>query len=422
MNMSITRATPLANSNQSEPQPDASGARSAGDDFAAFFIVSAPVGVPIPSGEAGSPSPEQAQTEVNGVLSSDGNSPAAPTRPELLVAQTKPFSQAFPIKAPFPEIDSAKLGSATTSVFGGSTAATSEVPTIPGGTEGAVRHNAFDIPADLALKPTDGSGDTEIPLSRDVEVSLDNAAGFPSGPSSPFEASAKFPFRPSGAFPISLSQISKAVGSGAPAKATAGSPEQSPETPVDVTNVVRFSSDAASVPPLSSQVSEAGVSTPDLKNSARPEGGEQSSAPLPQQIEPKVIDLANALRLEHKGDRKMLRLHLHPAELGSVEITVERHESGMVSTRIVAENERASASLNENLLQLRDALEKAGLQVDRVEVSFRPPSSSTMGQGGNQEQPSGRRTDSHQPAGIEDRGGIAEVRGDDEDRLVSLRA
>ena len=149
-------------------------------------------------------------------------------------------------------------------------------------------------------------------------------------------------------------------------------------------------------------------------------GTPRPDAAVLSQIDVRLIQLANSLR--SNGDRNVLKMRLHPAELGSVEITVVRHRSGSVTATISTEREHTSSTLNENIGQLRDSLEKAGLLVEKVEVDLRPSSSSTMGQGGNSEASSGGRTEAHQPVVIDDHHGISDIKDESEDRLVSLRA
>lgn len=136
------------------------------------------------------------------------------------------------------------------------------------------------------------------------------------------------------------------------------------------------------------------------------------------QIEPKVKDLVASIGTD--DNQQSLKMQLHPSELGSVEITLVKHESGSVSARITAESEAAFASLNENMMQLRDSLENAGLQIEKIEVGHR--SSSSPGQGGNNGSPTHGQAAFHQPDAVPDRGGISENTDDDQSRLVSLRA
>lgn len=143
-----------------------------------------------------------------------------------------------------------------------------------------------------------------------------------------------------------------------------------------------------------------------------------SNHALLHQIEPTVLSLAAAVRSEHT--RQSLKLKLHPAELGTVEITLIKNDSGSVSAQITADNASAQSSLNESIVQLRDSLENAGFQVEKLEVGLR--SSSSNDQGGDHQRPSHHGTASSQPEPVIDRSGISERNDGSESRLVSLRA
>lgn len=172
------------------------------------------------------------------------------------------------------------------------------------------------------------------------------------------------------------------------------------------------------------EVAPLNVESPSLETASLTESpAARKSDPVPidkliTQIEPKVKDLAASIGTD--DNRQSLKMQLHPSELGTVEIILVKHESGSVSARITAESEAAFASLNENMMQLRDSLENAGLQIEKLEVGHR--SSSSPGQGGNNGSPAHGQAAFHQPDAVPDRGGIAENTDDDQSRLVSLRA
>lgn len=168
--------------------------------------------------------------------------------------------------------------------------------------------------------------------------------------------------------------------------------------------------EAPSVPPLTNSGTIGAFKNPESASPLR-------DASLVAQVEPNILILATAAKSER--ERNSLKMQLHPAELGMVEITLVRHGSGSVSAHIMAENEAARSSLNENMLQLRESLESAGLQVEKLEVGFR--SSSSHGQGGN-DRPAQQERAYFQPGVINDQIGMSENTGGSEDRLVSLRA
>ena len=137
-----------------------------------------------------------------------------------------------------------------------------------------------------------------------------------------------------------------------------------------------------------------------------------------KQIEPKFRGLKPSQ--SHENETQSLKMRLHPAELGAVEITLVRHESGSVSAQITAETEAAYASLNDNMIQLRESLENAGLQIEKLEVGHR--SASSTGQGGNQNGQGHSHPAYYQPDAVPDHGGISDSTDETPNRLVSLRA
>lgn len=143
-----------------------------------------------------------------------------------------------------------------------------------------------------------------------------------------------------------------------------------------------------------------------------------SSFELLGQIKPEIIGLAASVRPE--SEQQSLKMLLHPAELGMVEITLVRHESGSMSADIVSESETAYAILTENVAELKEALESAGLHIEKLEVGHR--SSSSPGQRENHGGTAHGQAAFHQPDAVSDLGGISEITDEGPTRLVSLRA
>ncbi len=69
------------------------------------------------------------------------------------------------------------------------------------------------------------------------------------------------------------------------------------------------------------------------------------------------------------GVLRNLRLKLRPAELGQVEIELTRDAAGRLDARLTVRHEETSRVLGDELGRLREALERAGLQVGRLDVS-----------------------------------------------------
>jgi Flagellar hook-length control protein FliK len=77
---------------------------------------------------------------------------------------------------------------------------------------------------------------------------------------------------------------------------------------------------------------------------------------------------------ETLSERQMrsFRLRLKPAELGQIDIQVNRDAQGRISAHISAESEAARGTLLRSLDELRDTLARAGLSVDKLQISADP--------------------------------------------------
>lgn len=89
-----------------------------------------------------------------------------------------------------------------------------------------------------------------------------------------------------------------------------------------------------------------------------------------EQIEPKIIELSTFV--EKTEEKQLMKMRLNPAELGEVEIRLEKDASGKINAHIRTENETARNILSESLGQLRDALQNSGLNIEKLEVSCNP--------------------------------------------------
>jgi hypothetical protein len=65
---------------------------------------------------------------------------------------------------------------------------------------------------------------------------------------------------------------------------------------------------------------------------------------------------------------KTVRLRLRPEELGQVDVQLSRDAQGRISAQLTVEHETARTMLAQSLEQLRDSLQRAGLDVDRLQV------------------------------------------------------
>ncbi|HEV7644441.1 MAG TPA: flagellar hook-length control protein FliK [Pyrinomonadaceae bacterium] len=156
--------------------------------------------------------------------------------------------------------------------------------------------------------------------------------------------------------------------------------------------------------------------------SALPKASTAAAAML-EQIKPAVIQLAAATANEGK---QILRMRLHPAELGTVEIRLEKNAAGVLEAHFKTDTEGAKHFLTQGLDALRNSLQNAGWQVGRVEISTGAFSSTTDG-GDGLGQKDARQRDETSPGQEAKNFGPASTRSGDQadisaDRLVNLRA
>ncbi|NNF00709.1 MAG: hypothetical protein HKN25_16960 [Pyrinomonadaceae bacterium] len=86
-----------------------------------------------------------------------------------------------------------------------------------------------------------------------------------------------------------------------------------------------------------------------------------------EQIKTPLLDLAS-METESK-DPRLLKFRLKPAELGSVEIRLEKNLAGKLEVHFQIDNDAAKQILAESFEQLRNSLQNAGWQVERMEIS-----------------------------------------------------
>ncbi len=100
-----------------------------------------------------------------------------------------------------------------------------------------------------------------------------------------------------------------------------------------------------------------------------------------EQIEPQLTQLA--VFDGGMSEKKILKMRLHPAELGAVEIRLEKDANGKIEAHFQTENETTHKILSENLDRLRDSLQNAGWQIERLEITCNQFSSGERGSGEN---------------------------------------
>lgn len=142
-----------------------------------------------------------------------------------------------------------------------------------------------------------------------------------------------------------------------------------------------------------------------------------------EQIAPKMMELA-AAAISH--GKQVLKMRLHPAELGTVEITLERNEAGVLDAHLKTSNDAARDILSRGMDQLRDSLQNAGWQIGQMEIST-GHFSNNFSTGGGQNQKDAWQHDTSQghpdASAFEQSPTISDDPSlPDADRLVSLRA
>lgn len=88
---------------------------------------------------------------------------------------------------------------------------------------------------------------------------------------------------------------------------------------------------------------------------------------ITEQINPHLLELAALV--EKKNEKEILKLRLHPAELGTVEITLEKNSSGVLNAHFKTETADAQQALSKGLEQLRDNLQNSGWEIGKMEIS-----------------------------------------------------
>ena len=80
-----------------------------------------------------------------------------------------------------------------------------------------------------------------------------------------------------------------------------------------------------------------------------------------------IIELAGRIQSQIRGGREMIRIQLHPEELGRLDIRAEAGRNGIIA-RIAAESIDVKKLLESNLQTLQHTLEARGLKVDRLHI------------------------------------------------------
>jgi len=89
--------------------------------------------------------------------------------------------------------------------------------------------------------------------------------------------------------------------------------------------------------------------------------------PVNMQDQEFIIELAGRIQAQIRGGREMIRIQLHPEDLGRLEIRAESGRNGIVA-RITAETADVKKLLENNIQSLQQTLEARGLKIDRLHI------------------------------------------------------
>ena len=456
MNMTVSLAKPFGSDQKADTSVDASGSQPPADDFSSFLVVPALPTVP----PSATPSQQRAETsgfEPSGEASENGrplslvSSGHEPIKAESLYLPYKPGSAGVAVPETLDASDAlppiavrdyagdpinstANGGEeiSRTQVVGSTPALTNEISIVPGSEE-------FQTPAySLQTGPLYVPASQDTGIAQPVRISLGGSianlikafknASVSGGPSPENKASGEVLSDPSGPeadtatgavgeVPAIQGQGSAAVFTDSGSSSSGGAAAELP----NLLEMIRTSDSEGNAAIVESGIVGAPASLTTLADGT----SDQFEMKLPAhmgrevtaQFETKLIALA---RLAEPEKQRILKMRLSPAELGSVEITLVKHHGGGLSAHINTETAAAHSALNEDLSQLRQSLESAGLTVDSLEIGCSPFSNEDQG-GTQHRELLNEATRSPGPASSNEDSAAASGNGD-VNRLVSLRA
>ncbi len=138
-----------------------------------------------------------------------------------------------------------------------------------------------------------------------------------------------------------------------------------------------------------------------------------------EQVEPRIFEVAATM--QSGEEKRFLKMKLNPAELGAVEITLEKNAAGEINAHFQTESETTRQVLSESLAQLRSSLENSGWQVGNLEISCDSSSSNGGERRENKSQQFGTAAE-NQFVGTASFDGNSNTNDDLQSRLVNLRA
>ncbi|MEZ5307034.1 MAG: flagellar hook-length control protein FliK [Pyrinomonadaceae bacterium] len=144
---------------------------------------------------------------------------------------------------------------------------------------------------------------------------------------------------------------------------------------------------------------------------------------LAEQVEFPILELISEVA---KGkEPSMLKLRLRPSELGDIEIRLERDSHGKINLDLKTETEVAESLLSENIERLRESLDRAGWDINKIHVRNGADSSQSNFQHGASADGGQKDAEPFNPSALYDFEPEAPESlsaDEDEDRLISIRA
>ncbi len=210
----------------------------------------------------------------------------------------------------------------------------------------------FDMPIEPLTKKSSNQLDSETGFFEDFEIHklIDNFK--PKNPESPQEKSDSEISKTETVFttdPVNLEATKNQTGSDikSPSIETIGLGK------TQQVSGENFSTINSEIQNINSEISEANVEPQEVINQVRSTLSE--------------FLLTDSSELEEKPE--ILKLRLRPAELGEVEIQLEKNSLGKLTVHFETENELAEKILVDGLEQLQDNLQDSGWQVENLDIS-----------------------------------------------------
>ena len=112
--------------------------------------------------------------------------------------------------------------------------------------------------------------------------------------------------------------------------------------------------------------------------------------PDPRDIMNQIMDY---MKIQIKPDMTNLEMQLHPASLGTVQVQLEA-SGDAITARFIAQNDAVRATLESQMLELKQQFQEQGVKVESIEVSVQ---TQTFGQSFEQGRQAQQTPDENRP-------------------------